>query len=173
MANSRSGFWLGIYLLWTEHENFAKEVSELNSDSVAHIVKAEQSIPIVFLPRASDKKIVTGGVVKKTQVGNSAEKEEIIAYIKKVFGKNASLMLRVAECESNTRQFDFYGNVLRGKVNSKDVGIFQVNEKYHLADSVKLGMDIYTIKGNVDYGYYLFSRNWTRDWKWSSGCWNY
>lgn len=81
------------------------------------------------------------------------------------------VLVDVAKCESQFRQFDTKGNVLRGKVNPQDVGIFQINEKYHLATSKQLGVDIYTIEGNIAYARWLYSQEGSAPWKWSQHCW--
>lgn len=85
--------------------------------------------------------------------------------------KDIPIMVDVARCESTYRQFDENGNVLRGKVNSQDVGALQVNEYWHLKTSKQLGLDIYTLKGNLAYGRYIYSQEGTKPWNASSGCW--
>lgn len=80
-------------------------------------------------------------------------------------------MMDIARCESQYRQYDKDGNVLRGKANPDDVGIFQVNEHYHLADSKARGDDIYTTDGNIDYAAHLLETQGTKPWNWSKGCW--
>ena len=81
-------------------------------------------------------------------------------------------MLKVAKCESGLRQFNSDGSVLRGVVNSKDVGIFQINEFYHLDSSTKMGIDIYSIDGNIEYAKHLYETQGLKPWGWSRWCWN-
>lgn len=81
-------------------------------------------------------------------------------------------LMRVAKCESGLRQFNRDGSVLRGKQNSQDVGILQVNERYHLAESKRLGYDIHTLVGNIDYGMYLYEKQGLKPWNWSKHCWS-
>lgn len=97
--------------------------------------------------------------------------EEVKSAVVGRFGAN-STMYRIAWCESKFRQFDTNGNILRGEINNKDVGIFQINEKYHLEQSKKLGMDIYTIKGNIAYADWLYQKQGTKPWNWSKECWD-
>lgn len=79
---------------------------------------------------------------------------------------------KIAWCESGNRQFLPNGQVLRGHINSKDVGKHQINEFYHLEDSIKLGMDIYTLEGNTEYALYLYADGrGARHWDWSKHCW--
>lgn len=81
------------------------------------------------------------------------------------------IMQKIAWCESGHRQFDENGEVLRGRQNPQDVGLFQINEYYHLEDSKKLGYDIYTIEGNIAYALYLYQQQGTTPWNWSRECW--
>lgn len=81
------------------------------------------------------------------------------------------ILYRVAFCESTYSQYDRNGNVLRGVVNSKDVGIFQINEKYHLANAKRLGIDLYSVEGNMEYAEYLYNRDGAQPWSSSKPCW--
>lgn len=82
------------------------------------------------------------------------------------------VMADVAFCESRFRQFDKHGNALRGNQNSADVGVMQINEKYHAATASRLGINIYTLEGNMRYAKYLYETKGTRPWVHSSDCWN-
>lgn len=85
---------------------------------------------------------------------------------------DAPIMIDVARCESQFRQNNPDGSTLRGRVNSQDVGVMQINEKYHAATALKLGIDLYTIEGNMDYARYLYETQGTAPWVHSSKCWN-
>ena len=69
------------------------------------------------------------------------------------------------------RQFGEDGTVIRGKVNKADVGVMQINEKYHAETALKLGYDIYSVEGNVAFGKYLYKKYGTSPWYSSSACW--
>lgn len=77
----------------------------------------------------------------------------------------------IGYCESGSKQFDSYGNLIRGIVNHFDVGEYQINENYHLKEAEKLGIDIHTLDGNRKYAEYLYHKNGTKDWKASQPCW--
>lgn len=79
-------------------------------------------------------------------------------------------MREIARCESGMRQFNPDGSVLRGVVNSKDVGMFQINEFYHLADAKRLGYNIYTLEGNIGYAKHLVRTQGYRPWVHSNSC---
>ena len=82
------------------------------------------------------------------------------------------VMIRIASCESGLRQFNMDGTVLRGVINPKDIGVFQINTDYHLEEAERLGIDIFTTKGNLEYAYVLYINEGTKPWNWSAGCWN-
>jgi len=86
--------------------------------------------------------------------------------------RDFELLVRIARAESNIRQFSGDGDVLRGRQNPMDVGIFQINEKYHLSDAQEIGYDIYLPEGNIKFAVYLYSREGTRPWNWSKWKWS-
>ena len=93
---------------------------------------------------------------------------EVLAEKKEI---NPAVALEIAQCESELRQFNKDGSILRGRDNPADVGVFQINENWHLTDSRKLGYDIYSTKGNIEYALYLMKRDGIRHWKYSKPCW--
>ena len=92
-------------------------------------------------------------------------------YVESYFA-DTPIMIKIASCESRFRQFDKDGSVHRGVVNNKDVGVMQVNEFYHGATADKLGLDIYSIQGNLAYAKYLYEREGVQPWASSAPCWN-
>jgi hypothetical protein len=85
--------------------------------------------------------------------------------------KDAPIMAEVAKCESHFRQFEKDGSIFRGKITTKDVGVMQVNEYYHLKRAQKLGYDIYSVEGNMAYARLLYTEEGTDPWVSSSPCW--
>lgn len=81
-------------------------------------------------------------------------------------------LVSVAWCESRFRQFDQNGEVFRGEVNPSDVGVTQINTYYHKDTAEKLGMNLYTLKGNAEYAKYLYRKEGLTPWKASYPCWN-
>ena len=73
-------------------------------------------------------------------------------------------MIKVAQCESGTRQFTADGTVVR---NKSYVGVFQIDENIHAQVALKQGLDIYTAIGNIAYAKRLYDANGTNPWK---GC---
>lgn len=95
---------------------------------------------------------------------------DVVATLTAILGEGHPL-IAVARCESGYRQFNADGTLLRGKQNPQDVGVLQVNEKYHLAESIRLGYDIHTLEGNIRYGEYLYNHQGLTPWNWSRPCW--
>lgn len=96
---------------------------------------------------------------------------QIIAAAKD-YDLDPSLALKIAACESSLRQFNKHGKPLRGIKNPADVGVFQINESYHKADSQKLGFDLESTDGNIDYAMTIMARDGVRHWHWSRKCWD-
>ena len=91
--------------------------------------------------------------------------------VKEVF-KNDPVMIEIARCESNYRQYNDDGTTLRGVVNPLDKGAYQLNEKYHLESSRNMGLDINTLQGNLVYAWYLHYMQGESPWSASKSCWN-
>lgn len=106
----------------------------------------------------------------KVDITNATSSQDISRIVKEYY-KDTPVLANIARCESEYRQFSSNGVVLRGRVNSADVGVMQVNEKYHLAESRKLGMNIHTLEGNLQYGAYLYKTQGSRPWNASRPCW--
>lgn len=78
------------------------------------------------------------------------------------------------KCESDNRQFDENGNVLRGMYKPHDdVGKYQINERIWLKKSIELGYDIYTEQGNTKMALWLYEKYGLLPWKASFNCWKY
>lgn len=78
----------------------------------------------------------------------------------------------IAKCEGGT-QYNEDGTLVRGKVNPKDVGKFQINEKYHLANAQSMDINIYTLEGNTKYAEYLYETQGAKPWSASAKCHGY
>lgn len=129
---------------------------------VASVV--ETSVPLIEVkaPVAIDSK-----VKDKEPISNSKNAKRFV----EDYFKDTPILANIARCESRYRQYDTDGNVLRGIVNSLDVGVMQINEKYHLETAKKLGYNIYTIEGNTAYAKYIYDREGAKPWMSSSPCW--
>ena len=80
-------------------------------------------------------------------------------------------MVKVAFCESTHRHYTDTG-VLRGTVDNRDTGVFQINTHYWLDRSIELEHDIFTLEGNIAMARYIYDKYGTRPWYPSEPCWN-
>lgn len=101
----------------------------------------------------------------------SAQKTESLGdYVKEYF-TDEPILAEIAQCESHMRHTDENGTILRGEVDSDDIGVMQINTRYHLEDSKELGLDIYSLNGNLAYAKYLYEKQGTKPWNASRPCW--
>ena len=140
--------------------------------TVGDTVLPETTVAQVETPTKQETKTVESEISETTTENHVPSKEGITTEDKvKEYFSDLPIMAEVASCESNFRQFGKNGDVLRGIENNQDVGVMQINEKYHLETAQKLGLNIYTLEGNMAYGRYLYEREGTRPWNYSSKCW--
>jgi ABC-type Fe3+-citrate transport system substrate-binding protein len=98
-------------------------------------------------------------------------REEMEAYLKDEYA-DTPILVDVARCESTFKQFHEDGKVVRGRVDRDDIGVMQINERYHGETAEKLGIDIYTVDGNIAYAKYLYDKFGTKPWSASKPCWS-
>lgn len=96
--------------------------------------------------------------------------ETLGAYVREYFA-DTPIMADIAWCESRMRHLEENGKIIRGRVDSDDIGVMQINTRYHLEDSKELGLDIYSLNGNLAYAQYLYEKQGTKPWLASSPCW--
>jgi hypothetical protein len=104
---------------------------------------------------------------KKEQIEKKTSVEQ---YVREYF-KDIPVLAEIARCESRFRQFDKNGDILRGKVNDRDIGVMQINEYYHLDSAEKDNINLYTLEGNVVYARKLYEKFGTDPWNSSKACW--
>lgn len=97
--------------------------------------------------------------------------ETEIDVIKRYFGKDAPLMIKIARCESQLSQTNKDGSVLKGQITPLDRGLFQISLKYHQKELDELNLNVAVLDDNVHFAHILFERNGTSDWLASKGCW--
>lgn len=96
--------------------------------------------------------------------------EEVEAKVRE-YWQDAPVMAKVAYCESTFRHFGENGQALRGRVNSADVGVMQINETVHKATAVKMGLDLEKLDDNLAYARHLYRTQGTAPWVYSAHCW--
>jgi hypothetical protein len=82
------------------------------------------------------------------------------------------VMIEIARCESNFRQYTDAGNVLRGGSSGGMVGVFQFFESIHAVPASSLGFDITTLEGNIGYARHVYETQDTTPWDTAKDCWD-
>lgn len=82
------------------------------------------------------------------------------------------VMIHIARCESTFRHTLADGTILRGKVNPADIGVMQINMRYHGEKARELGLDLADLYGNMEYARDLYTRQGTKPWSASAPCWS-
>ena len=143
--------------------------------SIAFLVSSLYGSSSTNIAIASTTDVATAGTTTSVAATTTQEivmdRNAVQEYIKTEYA-DTPILIAIAQCESNFRQFNPDGTVVRGKVDSHDVGIMQINETYWLDKSKSLGDDIYTAEGNVAYAKYLYDKQGTDPWNSSSKCWS-
>jgi hypothetical protein len=109
--------------------------------------------------------------IKENSQLNLETKKTTKEHVEEYFS-DMPILVDIASCESNFRQFGNDGQVLRGNYNPQDVGVMQINERFHKGKSVELGLDLHTLEGNMAYARYLYETQGTKPWEYSSKCWS-
>ncbi len=99
------------------------------------------------------------------------DRKAVEKYLREKYA-DTPILVDIARCESTFSQVDKEGNVVRGRINKADVGVMQINEKYHAEKASELGYDLHNIDGNIAYAKYLYEKYGAQPWKASSKCWS-
>lgn len=99
-----------------------------------------------------------------------SESKTVEEYVREYF-EDIPVLAEIARCESKFRHFGKNGDIIRGEINRRDVGVMQINEYYHKATALKLGVNIYSLDGNLAYAKQLYEREGTQPWISSVQCW--
>ena len=81
------------------------------------------------------------------------------------------VLAEIAKCESRYRQFNSKGDILKGRKNSYDRGVMQINVLYHADTAEDLGLNLNNLDDNVAYARYLYGKFGAKPWMSSSACW--
>lgn len=84
--------------------------------------------------------------------------------------RNTPILAEIARCESGFIQFKD-GQVIRGNVNPRDIGIMQINLDAHGKRAKDLGFDLYSTIGNLEYAKLLYQESGSAPWVYSQKCW--
>jgi hypothetical protein len=97
--------------------------------------------------------------------------ETLGMYVREYF-RDTPVLADIAWCESRMRHLDDNGNILRGEAVQSDIGVMQINTRYHEVDAKELGYDLYTLGGNLAFAKHLYEKQGTKPWAASKACWS-
>ena len=86
--------------------------------------------------------------------------------------KDIPVMVQIARCESRFRHTLADGSILRGGRDPADIGVMQINTRYHSARAKALGLDLHVLEDNMGYARMLYKKEGTAPWNASASCWN-
>ncbi len=99
-------------------------------------------------------------------------------YVRDYFNiTHTPILAEIAKCESQFRQFDKNGDILKNGMGSSAIGIMQIMSSVHDDTAENLDIDIRSIEGNLAYAQYLYDKHermygdGTLPWKSSKACW--
>lgn len=148
----------------------AENYNPVTSDDTVLTASASDTARSQSIAHEDITTLVNSYYMTATKVTERTSNEDIPRLVKTYYAKYP-VLAEIAFCESTMRQYDSKGNVVRGKVDRRDVGIMQINQGYHGAAAEKLGYDLLTAEGNLGYALYLYKAQGTRPWNASKPCW--
>lgn len=139
-----------LFSVCSIHAAIVPEIDSLDLQPIPTI--AQQLSPVLQNTTAIEKLVFASGLATSSEIR----------------------LQSIAECESSHRQFNASGTPLLGIVNSSDIGIFQINLDLNPLKVVKdkLGFDLSTLEGNIQYAILLYKQNGTQPWSASKNCWS-
>ena len=128
---------------------------------------SEQGSTDSFMPVPKEAR---GVIVDNKALDPSRNKISTEEIVREYFA-DTPILAEIAGCESRFRHYDKNGDVIRGELTPKDVGVMQINEYYHGKTVDILGYNIYTLEGNMAYAKWLYEQEGTTPWNSSKYCW--
>lgn len=92
------------------------------------------------------------------------------AYVRQYY-VDTPILADIAWCESRMRQVNPDGTILRGTVDRDDVGVMQINTRFHGDEAKALNLDLYTLNGNLAFAKALYQKEGLKPWFHSAPCW--
>lgn len=110
----------------------------------------------------------TGKTTSANEIFTKAESEAKV----RAYFKDIPVMIEIARCESEFRQYTDAGNVLRGGDSGGMIGVFQFFESIHAVPAKALGFDLATLDGNLGYAKHVHISEGTVPWNPAKDCWD-
>ncbi len=132
--------------------------------------QAENQIANIASASTEPKQVISE-TLKDSEIFTTRDPAVMEKYLRQVYS-NDPILVEIARCESNFKHYDKEGKVVKGRIDNADIGVMQINERYHGDTASKLGLDIHTITGNVAYAKYLYAKEGSKPWSASEKCWS-
>ncbi len=133
------------------------------------VVAEELAEELPHVPTQSLAKQGTDSTVASSPVKHSGTSTE--AAVREYFS-DIPVMAEIARCESTFRHYLNDGSVLRGRVDSADTGVMQINKRYHQGAANAMNLDLDNLYDNMAYARYLYNKQGLQPWSASAPCWN-
>jgi len=132
---------------------------------IADAKATEAKIPTTVFAQ-EDRNIVEG----KALIAQGGNVKSVEIDVREYF-EDTPILAEIAKCESRFKHVGEKGDIIRGKVNSDDIGVMQINTFYHEDEATRLGINLKTLQGNMEYAKKLYEKEGTDPWISSSKCW--
>ncbi len=149
-------------------EHLKTNVSEVNKSGDEIEEKRHKEQNFITTKKVSPRRYLTAYAQSEIKL-NDYSQSEIERVVKEYFIDIPEL-IEVARCESSFRHI-VDGKVLRGKANSSDLGVMQINMYYHNRQAKRYGLDLYNLFDNMAYARILYEKEGLRPWNSSRPCW--
>jgi hypothetical protein len=127
------------------------------------------SMTTVTPPETAYGTIAASEASTETPAETGAMSQEAIV---RSYFRDIPVMAEIARCESTFRHTLSDGSVLRGRVDSDDTGVMQINRRYHGEKAAALQLDLNDIYHNMAYARYLYETQGVQPWSASAPCWS-
>jgi hypothetical protein len=126
-------------------------------------------IPLIAL--AASLAFGTPTALSETISDEASKNPETMAAYVRVYFADEPILADIAWCESRMRQTRTDGEVMRGKIDRDDIGVMQINTRFHGKKAKEMDLDLHSLGGNLEYAKYLYDKEGTKPWLSSSACW--
>ena len=151
-----------MMLALLSHQRRAKviEISMSRVQKIVHVFAIGSVVLGLWAPASA---FADASTTLRTNSGLEAKVRDYFA--------DAPVMIPISKCESEFRQFDSAGSPLDGGSGAM-IGLYQINARVHSTYAKSLGIDIYTVEGNLAYARKLYTEEGTVPWLSSASCWS-
>lgn len=123
--------------------------------------------PPPLLPQIQLVEVVEAAEIATTTPASIPQMIEQYGLTQPLTSTDIQQMKNIAYCESTYTQFNKDGSLFRGKITPKDVGVYQINERWNPQSFP----NAYTTSGNIVEGFEIYKKLGTKPWLASKPCW--